>query len=311
MNAEIIIQGRRIGTRELGLVCRLLREHPDWHRTRVSRELCVAWDWRDDTGRIKDMACRTLLLKLEVRGLVKLPARRREPVNGARNRCLPQVEYSRSPVDCPLRSLLPLTIQVVDSGAQDLALFKVLIAEHHYLGLRNTVGENLKYLIRDCRGRLLCCLLFGSAAWKCKDRDRFIEWDHSARQQNLSLLTNNTRFLVLPWVRVPNLASHVLGRITRRICRDWVEKYGHGVWALETFVDRSRFTGACYQAANWRKVGQSTGRTRNDTLNRGPLSSVKDVYIYPLARQFRRRLCAVPCSRDRQRAGPWLSEDSL
>ncbi|MBT9156921.1 MAG: hypothetical protein DDT37_01912 [Firmicutes bacterium] len=304
MNAETIIQGRRICDRELGLVRRLLCEHPDWHRTRLSRELCAAWDWRDDSGRIKDMACRTLLLKLEARGLVRLPARRRAPVNDARNRCLPQVEYSRSPIDAPLCSLLPLTIQVVDQGTKDMSLFKRLIAEHHYLGLRNTVGENLKYLIRDAHGRLLSCLLFGSAAWRCKDRDLFIEWDDSARRQNLSLLTNNTRFLVLPWVRVPNLASHVLSRIARRICRDWEEKYGHGVWALETFVDRARFTGACYQAANWRKVGRSTGRTRNDTLNRGPLSSVKDVYLYPLARQFRRRLCAVPCSRE-------LSEDSL
>ncbi|MEK7996394.1 MAG: Druantia anti-phage system protein DruA [Planctomycetota bacterium] len=198
MSAEIIIQGRRIGPGEIGLVRRLLGDHPGWHRTQVSRELCNAWNWRDDSGRIKDMACRTLLLKLEARGLVNLPARRRASVNGARNRCLTHVEYSRSPVDGPLCSLLPLTIHVVDPGAEDLALFKCLVAEHHYLGLRNTVGENLKYLIRDCSGRSLCCLLFGSAAWRCKDRDRFIEWDDSARLQNLSLLTNNTRFLVLP-----------------------------------------------------------------------------------------------------------------
>jgi hypothetical protein len=188
---------------------------------------------------------------------------------------------------------MPLTIRVVDSGGEDFRLFKRLIGEHHYLGLRNTVGENLKYLVRDNRGQALSCLLFGSAAWRCKDRDLFIGWDDASRQQNLLLLTNNTRFLVLPWVRVKNLASHVLGRIARRIGQDWERKYGHPVHAMETFVDRSRFAGTCYQAANWRKVGQTTGRTRNDIANQGPLSSVKDVYVYPLAREFRRYLCAA------------------
>jgi len=293
IDTAIEIQGRKVGTADIGLIRRLMCEHPDWHRTRVSREVCAAWDWRNGTGQLKDMACRTLLLKLEARGLVKLPARRKAPVNAARNRSLPQVEYSRSAVDYSLRDLLPLVIEAVDTGSEDLGLFKQLVAEHHYLGLRNTVGENLKYLVRDNRGRVLCCLLFGSAAWRCKDRDRFIGWDDALRQQNLLLLTNNTRFLVLPWVRVKNLASHVLGRIARRIGQDWERKYGHGVWALETFVDRSRFAGTCYQAANWRKVGQTTGRTRNDIANQGPLSSVKDVYVYPLARQFRRYLCAV------------------
>ena len=286
MDGKIIIQGRSIGQGEIDLVRRLLAEHSDWHRTRLSRELCLAWDWRNGTGRLKDMACRTLLLKFEERGWIKLPARRAASVNAARNRAVRVVEYARCGVSGPVRDLLPLRIRTVEQDADELALFKSLLAEHHYLGLRNTVGENLKYLVRDKSGRLLCCLLFGSAAWRCKARDRFIGWDEAARQQNLLLLTNNTRFLVLPWVRVANLASHVLSRIARQIGADWQSKYGHGLWALETFVDRSRFQGTCYQAANWRKVGQTSGRTRNDIANRGPLSSVKDVYLYALGRGF-------------------------
>ena len=129
---------------------------------------------------------------------------------------------------------------------------------------------------------------------RCKDRDRFIGWDDGARARNLPYLANNTRFLILPWVRVPHLASHVLGQIARRIGRDWQQKYGHGLCALETFVDRERFAGTCYRASNWWKVGRTTGRTRNDVINRGPLSSIKDIYVYPLARSFRQTLCALP-----------------
>ncbi len=294
METVIEIQGRRLGTAELGLIRRMLSEHPDWHRTRVSREVCTAWDWRNGAGRLKDMACRSLLLKLEAQGLVELPARRQAPVNAARNRRLPSVEYSRTPINGSLGRLMPLAVVTVDAGGEDAGLFKRLIAEHHYLGLRNTVGENLKYLVRDNRGRALCCLLFGSAAWRCKARDRFIGWDEATRRENLSGLTNNTRFLILPWIRVKNLASYVLGRVARRIAEDWQSKYGHAVLALETFVQRDRFAGTCYQAANWRKVGQTTGRTRNDIANKGPLSSVKDVYVYGLRQGFRRDLCATP-----------------
>ena len=294
METVIEIQGRRLGTAELGLIRRMLSEHPDWHRTRVSREVCTAWDWRNGAGRLKDMACRSLLLKLEAQGLVELPARRQAPVNAARNRRLPSVEYSRTPINGSLGRLMPLAVVTVDAGGDDAGLFKRLIAEHHYLGLRNTVGENLKYLVRDNRGRALCCLLFGSAAWRCKARDRFIGWDEATRRENLSGLTNNTRFLILPWIRVKNLASYVLGRVARRIAEDWQSKYGHAVLALETFVQRDRFAGTCYQAANWRKAGQTTGRTRNDIANKGPLSSVKDVYVYGLRQGFRRDLCATP-----------------
>jgi len=294
MNGSMVIQGRQIGQAEIDLIRGLLAGHSDWHRTRLSRELCQRWQWRNAAGQPKDMACRSLLLKLERAGHIRLPARRGPSVNGRRHRSVPIVRHSRQKIAEPLCQLLPLQISVVGSAGEDTALLRSLIAQYHYLGVRSAAGENLKYLVRDRQGRLLGCLWFAAAAWRCKARDQFIGWDEQARQGNLPCVVNNTRFLVLPWVRVDNLASHLLSRIARRICGDWNGKYGHGLYALETFVDRSRFTGACYRAANWRLVGQTTGRTRNDVLNCGPLSSVKDVYVYPLAKNFRQALCATP-----------------
>ena len=182
----MVIQGRSIGPDELESVRRLLGEHPTWNRTHLSRELCAAWNWRNDQGLPKDMACRTLLLKLEQRGWITLPPRRNPPINGARNRALPRLDHDRSPIVGELRELLPLSVRPVDAEADERAIFKSLIAQHHYLGLRNTVGENLKYLIRDPRGRLLGALLFGSAAWQTQPRDAFIGWSVSARRAGLS-----------------------------------------------------------------------------------------------------------------------------
>ena len=294
VNGTIVIQGRRIGRAEIDLVQGLLAEHEDWHRTRVSRELCRAWDWRNAAGQPKDMACRSLLLKLEERGYIRLPARRGPSVNGLRHRSVPAIAHARDAIEESLCELLPLDIRVIGSADEELPLFRSLIAQYHYLGVRSAAGENLKYLVRDRRGRLLCCLWFAAAAWRCKARDRFIGWDEEARKRNLPWVANNTRLLVLPWVRVQNLVSNLFSRVVRRIGMDWERKYGHGLCALETFVDRERFTGACYRAANWCRVGQTTGRTRNDIVNKGPLCGIKDVYVHPLGRKFRRRLCAVP-----------------
>lgn len=294
MNVSMVIQGRWVGPEELVRIRELLTEHGDWHRTRLSRELCGLWGWRNAAGQPKDMACRSLLLKLEARGCIRLPARRAASVNALRHRSAPMVAHTRDPITEPLRDLLPVDIRIVEPSSEDSGLWRGLMAQYHYLGLRSGAGENIKYLVRDGRGRVLGGLGFAAAAWRCKDRDRFIGWDDGARARNLPHLTNNTRFLILPWVRVPHLASHVLGQIARRIGRDWQQKYGHELCALETFVDRERFAGTCYRAANWLKVGRTTGRTRNDLINRGPLSSIKDIYVYPLARSFRQTLCALP-----------------
>jgi len=287
----MVIQGRELHAADIGLIRFLLAEHGDWCRTRISEELCRRWDWRNGQGRFKDMAARALLLKLERAGLIQLPKRRCPSSNGFRNRNPPLVAHATEPIRCTLRELRPLGVSIVEPGSADPRLFNCLLSRYHYLGHRNTVGENIRYLVRDRAGRPVGCALFGSAAWKCAARDAWIGWDRSRREANLGFLTNNTRFLVLPWVTVPHLASHLLATLARRVRADWQAKYGHPVHALETFVDRDRFRGTCYQAANWVRLGSTQGRTRNDRNHRIRVS-VKDVYLYPLSKGFRRELCA-------------------
>jgi hypothetical protein len=294
MTEVMVLQGREVTAADIELIRTLLAAHPARGRTPLSQELCRRWDWRNARGQLKDMACRTLLLKLERAGRIRLPPRIRPSSNGLRNRRLPVVpmaSVATEPIRGALRDLRPLSVSVVAPGSDEAQLFNGLLAHEHYLGHRNTVGENLRYLARDRQGRPVACVLFGSAAWKCADRDVFLGWDRATRERNLHRLTNNTRFLIPSWVQVPHLASHVLGLVARRIRADWQAKYGHPVQALETFVDRSRFRGTCYRAANWLRMGETRGRTRNDRAHRLH-APVKDVYLYPLVADFRRELCA-------------------
>ncbi len=296
-----IIQGRFIGEAEIAQVRSLLFEHGHWSRWRVSRHLARLWEWRSASGQLKDMAARTLLLKLEERGLIVLPARRQASPNpmSRKSAAVPErgedlfPERAGEAVHAALAELLPLSIEEIsrERCAGKLAEFARLLEKHHYLGHRGTVGENMQYLVSDARGNLLACVLFGAAAWQCRARDAHIGWDAATRARGLSHVTNNTRFLILPWVRVPHLASHVLGRIARRLSRDWQGKYGHPIHLLETFVDTGRFAGTCYRAANWRLVGATTGRTRqNKTMV--PQAAPKAVWLYPLRKDFREALCA-------------------
>ena len=291
MSDLVVIQGRQLSDQDLLQIRRLLAEHPSWHRTRLSRELCALWGWRNAAGRPKDMACRTLLLKLQSRGLIGLPTRQRASVNGRRNRQPAAHPLDESPLQAELAALTPLRVETVYPGTADAGLFGFLLQRHHYLGHRNCVGENMRYLVRERQDRPVACLLFGSAAWQCQPRDAFIGWTASGRQRHRPLLTNNTRFLILPWVRVPHLASHVLSRITRRLSQDWQNKYGHPIDLVETFVERERFVGTCYRAAGWVPVGATTGRGRN-APSLAPQGPVKEVYLRALRADFRTRLCA-------------------
>jgi hypothetical protein len=286
MDETTTVQGREITQDDIELVRRLIEADPSRNRTRLSKELCLLWNWRAANGQIKDMACRTLLLKLEQRGHITLP-RRRSPGRGCRKVPIPYVPHSTASIACSLSALKPVHVQLVeDIGFQNL--FQCLLYRYHYLGFSSTVGENMKYLVFDREHNPLACLLFGSAAWKCAPRDDFIGWDANTRKVNLNFLTNNMRFLILPWVRVPHLASHILGRVARRISSDWIEKYGHPIYLLETFVERDCFQGICYQAANWIYIGQTKGRSRNGHANlKVP---VKDIYLYPLTERFREAL---------------------
>lgn len=291
VDPELVIQGRTLRPEDVALIRDWLQAHPDSNRTRLSRELCAAWNWRNGAGRLKDMAARSLLLKLEARGQIRLPPRRTASVNALRNRPAGAIEHDQSPLEGPLQNLQPVRIEPVRPGSSEARLFHFLLQRYHYLGHRNCVGENLKYLARDREGRPLACLLFGSAAWKAAARDQWIGWSGEQRRCQLSLVTNNTRFLILPWVRVRHLASHLLGQVTARLSADWQPKYGHPIYLVESFVEQPRFAGTCYRAAGWWPVGLTTGRTRNDDGLK-PRTACKAIYLKALRTDARRRLAA-------------------
>lgn len=287
---EVTLQGRRIGPKDRDQILDLLAAHPDWSRRRLSQELCSVWNWRNGVGQIKDMAARSLLVKLEQKGLIELPARRQTPSNRMRDRQLPVLVWNQAPIESPLACLGDLGVEEISRHPEKRAEFGAALAQFHYLGSGGTVGENLQYQVRAPGGRLLACLLFGSAAWKCRARDEWIGWKPAARQRQLSFITNNSRFLILPWVKAPGLASWILGRVCRSLSRDWQNKYGHPILLVETFVERARFHGAAYRAANWIKAGSTTGRTRQDR-ERQIQAPLKEVYLYPLPKSFRKELC--------------------
>ena len=276
------MQGRRIGPADVTWLQGWIDEHPAWSRKPIARELCRRWDWVDGRGRLKDFAARSLLLKLERRGWVRLPALRtqfrrprptvREPAGWA--------EPARWVAS--LDAIAPVRLELVVAGSAAAQRWAFYLARYHYLGLR-VVGENVGYLARDRAGREVGCLLFGAAAWRCAARDRRLGWSAVERAARLGSVVNNTRFLLLPWVQVKHLASSLLGAAARRIAADWRARYGHGVAWLETFVERDRFRGRCYRAANWEWVGQTQGRSRQDRDHQLQVP-IKDIYLYAIQR---------------------------
>ena len=282
------LQGRDITEDDIRLIKSLITTHSDWHRSRLSQELCTLWHWTNASGQMKDMACRSLLGKLHERGHIHLPEPRHQgPAYRARR--IPEVSCDTTAIHCALSDLQPLQVSLVRTGP-DWDLFRSLLVQYHYLGFERPVGESLRYLIRDQHGRLVALVLFGSAAWKLATRDTFVGWSPEQRQNRLQWVTNNTRFLIPPWVHVPHLASHVLGLVLRRLSADWIIRYGHPIVLLETFVGTA-YRGTCYKAANWTYLGMTQGRGRNDlthTAKRNP----KAVFVYPLSRHFREVLMA-------------------
>ena len=283
-------RGRAVSASELATIRQLIADHPNASRRQLSQLLCELWSWRQANGALRDMVCRSLLLALERAGQIALPPpRRRPPNNAVAHRRPAAIDVDRTPLRARLAALLPLAIRPVRRTSAE-RLFDGLIAEHHYLGYARPVGEQLKYLVWAGE-RPVACLGFGSAPRHLGPRDRFIGWSLAARRRNLRYLAYNTRFLILPWVEVPQLASHVLGRIARRVASDWEALYGHPVYYLETFVDPARFRGTCYRAANWIALGRTTGRGQADPHHR-PNRPLKQVLGYPLSPRFRERLCA-------------------
>ena len=283
------VQGRWLEPEAVEAIRELIRTHPEWSRRRLSEVLCRQWDWRNGAGRLKDMATRSLLVKLEARGLIELPARRRAASNRMAAQGFARFRGDRSRLRARLTDVGALEIEEVSRQEPGRRELEAALAEFHYLGYRGSVGENLQYTVRDEGGRLLAGLVFGSAAWQCAVRDRWIGWSAEERTRRLHLITNNMRFLILPWVEVRYLAGWVLSRVLRRLSQDWEAKYGHRIVLVETFVESERFRGTCYRAANWRRLGETRGRSRQDREHRLRVAT-KTVYVYPLVRQFRRGL---------------------
>jgi len=255
----------------------MIKLNPSWNRSKISEELCNLWDWKFPDGRNKSISCRDLLRALDASGKIKLPIKIRNGRIAGRRFPAQMMLHDTSAVNCPITDIMPVKI-ISSVDGELLKEYKSYIEQYHYLGYDRTVGENMKYMIYGNNGTLLSCLLFGSAAWSCRDRDNYIGWEKEVRIKNLQNMTNNTRFLILPWVNVPHLASHILAKIVRRVSSDWEKKYGHPVYCLETFVECNRFKGTCYKAANWLYTGQTTGRGRDDTNNEYNLP-VKDIYL--------------------------------
>ena len=278
-------RGRTFNRGDIESIRRLIAANPGASRWALSRKLCVDWDWKQPNGALRDMICRSLLLLLERAGEIQLPPVRRRPP-GRRTR--PEAVIPDKSLVCgALCELGPLTIEQVRRTPQE-GLFNSLMEQYHYLGYEQPVGEHIKYLVK-ARGQAIACLAWSSSPRHLGCRDRFIGWEPEARRRNIHLLAYNTRFLILPWVKVPHLASHILGRMAKQVPRDWQQFYAHPVYLLETFVDPGRFRGTCYRAANWIVVGKTTGRGKSD-LTHQPNRSIKEVLALPLHRRFRQLL---------------------
>lgn len=283
------LQGRELTAKDIEFIRQLIANNPTWSRRRISIELSKEWNWRNAKGDLKDMASRTLLVKLNEGGHIELPPRRQTPSNRMKQHQIQYIYHDTTPIEQPLKKLRPLKTILVHQDKEYEKLYNCLLSSHHYLGYTGTIGENMKYLILDKQERLLACLLFGSSAWSCADRDNYIGWDKETRQRNINLITNNTRFLILPWVSVAHLASHILGMIARRINEDWEQRYGHSIYLLETFVEQGRFQGVCYKASNWIHAGETRGRSRNDRYSTFKVP-IKSIFLYPLRSNYREKL---------------------
>jgi len=279
-------RGRNIGDEEIALLRQFIAEQPTLSRWALSRQLCEVWQWKQANGALCDALCRGLLLLLERGGAIALPAVRGHFPKRLDQRPEPVVPDNR-PVRGALRELGVLEFKQVRRTPQE-PLFNSLLEQYHYLQYQQPVGEHLKYLV-SAKGQVIACLAWCSAPRHLASRDRFIGWSAEARKRNLRLLAYNTRFLILPWVAVPHLASHILGRMAKIVPRDWQQLYAHPVYWLETFIDPARFKGTCYRAANWQWLGTTTGRGHNARTNKRT-QPVKELFGLPLTPRFRQLL---------------------
>jgi hypothetical protein len=288
METLLRYRGRAVTRHDVHQIRELVAAHLQQSRRALSQTLCSAWDWRQANGAPREMVCRGLMLALWRAGHIELPAVRRRPPNPLGVRVRPQpATVDSTPLRVTLRELGPLTFVQVRRTAEE-ACFNSLLEAHHYLGYSQPVGEHLKFMVY-AGTRPVALFAWSSAPRHLGPRDRFLGWSPAIRRQNIGAIAYNTRYLILPWVQVEHLASHLLGCMTRRLSADWQRVYGHPVYFAETFVDTTRFRGTCYRAANWTYLGQTQGRGKDDLTHQAN-RSLKDVLGLPLCPDFRERL---------------------
>jgi len=287
----LTIRKRIITEEDIPPIQATINSHWDKGRKHISRVLCEEWNWRQPNGRLKDMACREVLLTLKRKGFISLPPSRNPANNEKRNRSVPVVELPKAPLDGKPSDFEPVRLVLVRNTSLE-PLYNSLVQQYHYLGYRQIVGNHLKYMA-FIGEQPVACLGWGSAAWSVKSRESLIGWDKPTKEKNLHFVANNTRFLILPWISVKFLASQLLAINAKRISDDWLKIYNHPLYLLETFVEKSRFQGTCYKAANWVRVGETKGTAKrgHDHLFHG---RIKDVYLYPLRKDFRNKLTRLP-----------------
>jgi len=281
--------GRIFTDEEMSLIRRLIDHEPKRNRSQLSKLVCDELAWLRLDGRRKDMSCRVAMLRMDRDGLIKLPPPRCGNGNGRTRPRLTKSSNPQKPISLPVNRLAELIIHPVYTR-KDSSLWNELIERYHYLGYKPLPGAQMRYLV-FAGPLILAALGFGAAAWKTAPRDKFIGWTAEVRGRNLHLIVNNARFLILPWVTVHNLASKILATIAKRLPKDWEIRYGYQPFLLETFVEKDRFRGTCYRAANWIYVGETQGRGKLDRNNLR-LLPVKNIFLYPLHKQFRDKLCS-------------------
>lgn len=286
--------GQIVNHDQLNEIVEIIETFPKLSRNELANTVCELFSWKRPSGKLKSVECRQFLEHLEGKGLIKLPACRKQFANKSKKKIIRTDEAAVEQTLCAkLKDLLPISLKRV-AQPKERKLWYEYVDRYHYLGYQLPFGAQLRFFIKsDATDTILGCFQFSSPAWRMAPRDQWIGWSDEQRQINLQKIINNSRFLIFPWVSVRNLASAALSLAVKTVPDDWYQAYGYRPVLMETLVEQKRFKGTCYKAANWVPIGQTTGRGRMDRAHKRKGASVKDIYVYPLTSRFRRELVAL------------------
>lgn len=287
--------GQVVDENQLSEICEIVATFPKLSRAELANTICELLSWKRPTGKLKTVECMQFLADLDVRGVIQLPAIRSANTRSAMKKIQKTELTDAQPViSVKLSALSPIILERVETK-EERQLWYEYVDRYHYLGHQQPFGAQLRYFIKTewMNGIILGCLQYSSPAWRMTPRDTWITWDDNQRERNLQKIINNSRFLILPWVKVKNLASTVLALAAKTVPGDWQRIYGYHPVLLETLVDPNRFKGTSYKAANWTHLGSTTGRGRMDRQNRRHGLAIKEIYVYPVSNRFRQELLSI------------------